>query len=184
MKLNLGCGQNKLDGYINIDKYPTFSPDVVWDLEQTPYPFEAGSITEISARHVLEHLGQSTDVFLGIMKELYRILTPGGTMEIKVPHYRGDGYWGDPTHVRPITPVIMSLFSKKNCRMFAERGWPNTPLADYLDIDLEVTSVSMALTPYWAQLFKNGEATQADIDFAMATQWNVVDEITMIVRKV
>jgi hypothetical protein len=48
MKLNLGCGQNKRDGFVNIDKYPTFAPDLLWDLEQTPYPFEAGSVTEIT----------------------------------------------------------------------------------------------------------------------------------------
>ena len=29
VKLNLGCGQNKRDGFINIDKYPTFSPDLL-----------------------------------------------------------------------------------------------------------------------------------------------------------
>jgi len=184
MKLNLGCGQNKRDGFVNIDKYATFSPDVVWDLEQTPYPFEADSITEIAATHVLEHLGQNTDVFLGIIEELHRILTPGGTILIKVPHYRGDGYWGDPTHVRTITPLIISLFSKKNCRMFAERGWPNTPLADYLDVDFEVHSVDLALMPPWAQRLQDGEVSRVELDHAMNTLWNVVDEITMVVRKV
>ena len=184
MKLNLGCGQNKREGFINIDKYPTFSPDVVWDLEQTPYPFEADSVTKIAATHVLEHVGQNTVVFLGIIKELHQILMPGGTIEIKAPHYRGDGYWGDPTHVRPITPTIMGLFSKKNCRMFAARGWPNTPLADYLDVDLEVESVAMALMPPWAERFQSGEISQADLNYAINTHWNVVDEITMIVRKV
>lgn len=184
MKLNLGCGQNKLDGFVNIDKYPTFSPDLVWDLEQTPYPFDAGSVIEIAARHVLEHLGQNPDVFLRVIKELHRILAPGGIIDIKVPHFRSDGFWGDPTHVRPITPTIMALFSKKNCRMFAERGWPNTPLADYLDIDLEVESVSIALMPYWAQLSRSGEVTSEELDLALNTQWNVVDEISMTVRKV
>ena len=40
IRLNLGCGQNKLDGYVNVDKYPTFSPDVLWDLETFPWPFD------------------------------------------------------------------------------------------------------------------------------------------------
>jgi hypothetical protein len=184
VKLNLGCGQNKREGFINIDKYPNVSPDLVWDLEKTPYPFAANSVTEIAATHVLEHLGQRTDTFLEIIAELYRILTPGGTLVIKAPHIRADGYWGDPTHVRPITPQIMSLFSKKNCRTFAERQWPNTPLADYLDVDLEIESTSMALTPYWARRFSNGEVTQAELDHAASTQWNVVDEVTINMRKV
>jgi hypothetical protein len=184
MKLNLGCGQNKQPGYVNIDKYPTFDPDLVWDLEKTPYPFEAGSVTEIMATHVLEHLGRETDVFLGIIQELHRLLVPGGTIEIKVPHFRGDGYWGDPTHVRPVTPAILSLFSKKNCRMFKERGWPNTPLADYLDVDLEVESTNYALLPPWSVSFDKGEITPAELEEAMAMHWNVIDEITMTVRKV
>jgi hypothetical protein len=79
---------------------------------------------------------------------------------------------------------MLQLFSKKNCRVFAERGWPNTPLADYLDVDLEVESVSMKLTPYWQDSFERGEITQADVDLAFSTQWNVVNEIKMLVRKV
>lgn len=184
MKLNLGCGQHRRDGFVNIDKFPTFAPDLLWDLEQTPWPFEANSVTEIAARHVLEHLGQAPDVFLAVIKEIHRVLVPRGTIEIKVPHVRSDGYWGDPTHVRPVTPVIMGLFSKKNCRMFAERGWPNTPLADYLDIDLEVESVTLTLLPPWVNRHNAGQLPQAELEHAMNTYWNVVDEIAMIVRKV
>jgi predicted SAM-dependent methyltransferase len=76
MKLNLGCGRNKRDGFVNIDKYATFQPDLVWDIEKTHYPFEAGSVTEIAAAHVLEYLGQHSDAFLAIIKELYRVLAP------------------------------------------------------------------------------------------------------------
>jgi SAM-dependent methyltransferase len=184
MKLNLGCGRNKLDGYLNIDKYPTCNPDLVWDLEQTPYPFEASAITAIAAFHVLEHIGQTTDVFLAIIKEIHRIMAPGGVIEIKVPHHRSDGYWGDPTHVRPINPAIIGLFSKRNCRMFAERGWPNTPLAEYLDVDFEIDSMSVKMMPAWLQKLQRGEMSVAEVEHAANTYWNVIDEITMMVRKV
>ncbi len=73
LKLNLGCGRRKLDGYVNIDKSPVFAPDVVLDLEALPWPFETGSVSEILAIHVLEHLGQKTDTFLGIIAEMYRV---------------------------------------------------------------------------------------------------------------
>jgi hypothetical protein len=40
----------------NIDKFNTFVPDVVWDLEQTPYPFVSDdSVEYIVAHHILEH---------------------------------------------------------------------------------------------------------------------------------
>src|SRR5579859_5561149 len=72
IRLNLGCGQNKKEGYVNLDKYDSFSPDVVWDLERFPWPFETSSVGEVALIHCLEHLGASADIFLGIMKELYR----------------------------------------------------------------------------------------------------------------
>src|SRR5690242_6188134 len=112
MKLNLGCGQNKVPGYLNVDKYAACEPDRVVDLEAFPWPFADGSAEEILLTHVLEHLGRDTDTFLGIMKELYRVLSPGGKVEIRVPHPRSEGFLGDPTHVRPISPTILTLFSK------------------------------------------------------------------------
>ena len=60
-----------MEGYINIDKYETFNPDLVHDLEIFPYPFEDETINEIQMIHILEHLGQNPDVFINIMKELY-----------------------------------------------------------------------------------------------------------------
>lgn len=182
MKLNLGSGQNKLDGYTNIDKFPDFEPDLVWDLEQTPWPFEDNSVSEIMANHVLEHLGQATATYFAIIKELYRVLKPGGRLEISVPHIRHDNFWNDPTHVRPITVEAFSLFSKKNCRMFAERKVANSPLAVYLDVDFEIESTDMRLTPRWSAALEKG-MSNIEMEHAAATFWNVVEQFTMIVRK-
>ena len=63
MKVNIGCGFNKLDGYLNVDHFPECTPDILWDLENTPWPFDDGTVDELVAHHVLEHLGQDTTVF-------------------------------------------------------------------------------------------------------------------------
>jgi hypothetical protein len=179
VKLNLGSGQNPEPGFINVDKYDSFGPDVVWDLEEFPWPFETSSAEEIILRHVLEHLGATTACFLGIMKELYRVCTPGGQIRIFVPHPRSDGFSGDPTHVRAINPQVLSLFSKTKNREWKALGWPNTPLATYIDVDFEMSAVSFNLTPHWARQLNAGKITRDEMNFAIDTHFNVIDEISL-----
>ena len=71
LKLNLGCGNNKYDGFLNVDKFG--EPDINWDLEKFPWPWEDNSVDEIRIIHVLEHLGKDTETYFNIFKEIYRI---------------------------------------------------------------------------------------------------------------
>jgi len=82
-RLNLGCGAFKKPGYVNVDGNPAFEPDVLLDLDRFPYPFEDGQFEVIEADHVLEHLA---DPF-AVVAELSRILRPGGSLRIRVPHF-------------------------------------------------------------------------------------------------
>jgi hypothetical protein len=184
MKLNLGCGQNKISDYINVDKYDSFQPDVVWDLETFPWPFDDNSVDEIVMRHSLEHMGASTECFLSIMKELYRVSAPGAKIHIAVPHPRSDGFAGDPTHVRPINPNILSLFSKKKNAEWKTLGWPNTPLGVYLDVDFDMSEANYNLMPGWLQSAQSGKISKEELDFAISTYFNVVDEITVTLTAV
>jgi hypothetical protein len=179
MKLNLGCGQNKQIGYVNVDKYDSYAPDVVWDLESFPWPFETNSVDEIVMHHSLEHMGATVGVFLSIMQELYRIGARDAKIFIAVPHPRSDGFAGDPTHVRAVNPAILSLFSKKKNREWKNLGWPNTPLATYINVDFDIVDVKHALTPHWAQKLQIGQITMEDVNFAINTFFNVVDEVTI-----
>jgi SAM-dependent methyltransferase len=82
-KLNLGSGRFPLPGFHNVDLDPAAQPDQVLNLNQTPYPYPANTFAEVEARHVLEHLH---DVF-AVMREIHRILKPGGVVRISVPHF-------------------------------------------------------------------------------------------------
>jgi hypothetical protein len=42
MRLNLGCGQEHLPGWVNVDQFPAARPDLVLDLERLPWPFRDG----------------------------------------------------------------------------------------------------------------------------------------------
>lgn len=82
-KLNLGAGEGRKEGYINVDWQKLTNPDVVHDLNDFPYPFENDSFDIIEASHVLEHLDKP---FMA-MKEMHRILKPNGLLHLKVPHF-------------------------------------------------------------------------------------------------
>jgi len=83
MKINLGSGNKRIKGYINIDKFDSEFVDVVHDLEKTPYPFKDNSIDEIRSVNIFEHLN-NIDV---VMNECHRILKEGGILLVKVPYF-------------------------------------------------------------------------------------------------
>lgn len=82
-KLNIGCGAFKIDGFLNLDADPRAQPDVVYDLNNPPYPFPSGAFEVIEANHILEHL----DDPFAVMEELHRLLALGGLLIIRVPHF-------------------------------------------------------------------------------------------------
>lgn len=54
MKLNLGCGDKKHEGYVNVDLCG--DPDVRCDLSVFPRPFDDDSADEVFSEHFLEHV--------------------------------------------------------------------------------------------------------------------------------
>ena len=182
MRLNLGCGFNKLDGCVNVDKSPDCRPDKVVDLEVFPWPFGDDSVDEIHMIHVLEHLGAQSDVYLNIFKEMYRICCPNAKIRIVVPHPRHDHFLDDPTHVRAVTPLGLALFSKKLNHEWIKKGNANTPLGVYIDVDFELVSHTMTLAPYWEKKMQNGKMTQEEIQRATEMYNNVVTQYEFLLK--
>lgn len=93
--LNVGCGCHPLAGAVNLDLVPGPGVDVVHDLD-TPWPFDDGQFGHVLAVQVFEHV---VDPLL-FMAEAWRVLEPGGRLEVHVPHYRSPNAFTDPTHRR------------------------------------------------------------------------------------
>ena len=93
VKLNLGCCDAPLPGYLNVDLVAGAGVEVA-DLRQ-PWPWPESSVEFVRAWDIIEHLPDK----IFTMNELWRVLKPGGRAEIAVPTTEGTGAWQDPTHV-------------------------------------------------------------------------------------
>ncbi len=179
LKLNLGCGINKMDGFVNL--YRHGEPDLLHDLEDLPWPFADSSARLIVLNHVLEHLGATPATFIDIMKELYRVGANKAKIQIAVPHPRHDDFLNDPTHVRAVTPELLSLFSMEKCRARALSGVANSPLALYYGIDFELIDQRVVIDePYWSE-YRHNQTTLDRLQRMARENNNVVKELRMTV---
>lgn len=85
-RLNLGCGDKILPGYVNVDVAPSRAgraPDVLCDLRDLA-PFDTESCDEVLSVHVVEHLWRWEVV--EVLREWMRVLKPGATMILECPN--------------------------------------------------------------------------------------------------
>jgi len=183
LKLNLGSGGKKVQGYVNIDAQPMEEPDIVCDLSRERWPFEDNTCIKAMASHVLEHLGPGPEPYFHFMKELWRVCQHGALVLIIVPHPRHDVYLNDPTHQHPVTPDSLGLFSRKRLEAKLAEGIQLTPFWKYLGIDFDIVPpVRYVLDP------KIGELVKEDPDYDWKTreehEANIVVEYQLVLRAV
>jgi hypothetical protein len=81
MKINMGCGQNKLEGFLNVDKFAECAPDLQVDLEVFPWPLESDSSEEIIFNFNNEGVSYVIIDTLGNKKYLEIIIQEGNKTE-------------------------------------------------------------------------------------------------------
>jgi SAM-dependent methyltransferase len=113
LKLDLGCGQNKKEGFKGVDIWDGPGVDYVADLFKFPLPFGDESVEEIFGSHFFEHVPQEKR--FGFMDELYRILIPGGKINFITPYWASPRAVQDPTHMWP--PIV------ENSYLYFNKQW-------------------------------------------------------------
>lgn len=92
--LNLGCGDDIREGYINVDCNYKHENVFNHDLEMD-WPWLDSTVDYIIASDIIEHLHDK----IFTMNEAYRVLKNDGRLHITVPTTDGPGAFQDPTHV-------------------------------------------------------------------------------------
>lgn len=110
LKLDIGCGSNKMDDHIGMDFLDVPEVDILWDMRELPWPFPDKTFSLLSASHVLEHIPRENGVFIKVMNECWRILKDNGQFRIAVPYGGSTMYFADPTHINPIVPQTFHYF--------------------------------------------------------------------------
>jgi SAM-dependent methyltransferase len=158
VRLNLGCGRDIREGWVNIDAYSGPGVDLAIDLDAAPVlPYDDGTVDEFEASHVVEHLYRP----LPLMAELWRVAKPGARLRVRVPYGSSDDADEDPTHVR---------------RMFLNSwGYFSQPMywrADYgYRADWKPVRVTLLIRPEFA------DATDEEITALVRFSRNVVREM-------
>jgi len=184
LKLNLGCGFDKREGWLNADNFVECEPDQLLDIEATPWPFADNAFEHVLLKHVLEHVGAEFSVFKAVMRELYRVLAPDGLLEIYVPHVRSDTFWADPTHVRAFTPFTFEMMSKRRNRDWAARRVNATMLGLMMDVDFEPVLIEQFYSEAWQQKVLRGEIERSALPEKADQLWNVALELRVQLRAV
>ena len=168
LRLNLGCGTQKIDGFLGVDVSPECGADIVHDLKVVPWPWADDSVDEVLCSHFLEHLtGAERIVF---MDELWRVLKPDAAAVMITPHWNSYGAVQDPTHQWP--PVCEYSYHYFN------RRWREMMQLEHYGIRANFEAAKKYnYSPVWA------ERPESEREFAVHHYVNVAYELHVRLTK-
>jgi len=108
VRLNLGCGEDIREAWVNVDHVKRPGVDLVLNLDTDNLPFREDEVSEVHASHVIEHLYRP----LHLMGELWRVCVPGALATFRTPYGSSDVADEDPTHVRRMYAGSWMYFSQ------------------------------------------------------------------------
>jgi len=164
--LHLGCGNEYIPGWINLD-ISGRKLDIVFDLNnctENKIPLLDNSIDGFYATHVFELIENT----LYLMEELHRIAKNNAKFFLRIPYGATDDAWEDPTHKRAYFENSFLYFSQ-----------PAYSKADYGYLgDWQCEKITLIVS-------ENFIATQGDNAYTIIrTQRNIVSEMIVELRAI
>ena len=106
--LDIGCGKRKIEANsIGIDRSSDSVADVLWDLDEYPWPLESNTFRTIHMSHIIEHF----DDAIKAMAEVHRVALPDADVFITTPHFSSHNSYVDPTHRRHLATTSFEYFT-------------------------------------------------------------------------
>jgi predicted SAM-dependent methyltransferase len=172
LRLDLGCGDNKKEGFKGVDFVKTKSTDYVHDLLKFPWPFKESSVEEVHCSHFFEHI--PAKLRPRFMDELFRVLEPGAKVTIITPYFNSVRATQDFTHEWP--PVSPNSF------LYFNRNWRNENKLTHgyyeMKCDFDFT-YGYSIAPAWGSKSEEARA------FAVTHYNEVISDLhtTLVSRK-
>jgi SAM-dependent methyltransferase len=113
LRLNLGCGNKRREGFVGVDIGDFPAVDVRSDVHEYLRSLPDASVAEVYSRHFLEHL--EPPALQELLAQVDRVLQPGGRIHFIVPHFSNPYYYSDPTHRQAFGVHTFSYLCERTC---------------------------------------------------------------------
>lgn len=177
LRLDLACGQHPAPGFEGVDLHAPNAQHKV-DLSKYPWPWADNSVAEIRSSHYIEHIfagfvdssglpcldghPEAKDALFKFFDECWRILVPGGWMEVICPSVRSERAFQDPTHRRFISQATFAY-------LWAE--WRKAQGLDHYRVDCDFSgNVNFSVDGDLAAKHPEAQAQP------LKTDWNVIHD--------
>jgi len=164
INLNLGGGNTKMEGYLNLDILNLPNVDIVFDIKKG-IPLKDNSVKKIYSSHFIEHIPDTVK----LIEEMYRVCQPNALIQIKTPYFKSDGAFKDPTHV--------SFFAEKTFEYFDKTNLANKNLPDYqTKANLKIEKINYIWSYKWVRFLPFKKC------FFLKHFWNIARTIYVELR--
>ncbi len=137
LKLDLGSGTRPTPGHYGVDHADLPGVDIAASLEKPLSALPDNSVAAVVTRHTFEHIVN----LLPLLQEIHRVVVPGGTVDVEVPHFSDPYGMSDPTHVR--------FFGLYTFHYFSDDAYqPRKPVPNfYIPQRFAIQSIKFKLVP-------------------------------------